>query len=1399
MYTVYIDSTNPNTNYRNDFLRAGVYTNMSGPPEYVTLVKPDTLVPQKSSDTIIGANLNLKVCAYGGNEWYLGAYRVTSDWNEATVTWNSMDASHATHMSNDLQSYISSIATGSYGALDITEAYRSWYKKDGQGNHTNYGIAVRRACAATYNCAQFYSSRYADGGNPYISVNYVSHAGRKSWWKYEGMETGRAGTVYTDIYNGNSIAEHVDTVTAGNRMPVSISHIYNSCLSDEDEAYCGLGWRMSVNQYVRRAIIMSQRYYIWKDGDGTEHYFEVNGDGPYSDCEGMQLKLSLTSNWVLIKDKSDTQMRFPLMTGYEKVYLDGIQDAQGNTMFLTYGDANYPGRVTKVKDGINRETVLSYGSNGLLSSITAPGCPVVSFTYGGNSTTGYILTRIDYSDLGSNQYTEYSYDTYGGQQFTATLVKIRNYDGTETRIGYDTDLDTTYIGNYTEQTRHVVSLERVNGNVKGTKKLLTYGHMHTVIKYVSGTASDEDGKSITYHFNNAGNVVSAHDEEWHGIAVKYNSGIDNTPGSASDLVKTVINRIEYPDFFKGWTLVKGHSSDACARNTGTRCMSLPVAKLVKGGAGELKLSANGQLYKSGTYTFSGYVNTTGITVPSGKKGTFLRVISNGNTYESRAVYESTSGKSNGTFASGWERMSVTFPFEYGTDTSVTVVFVCDGSAGTLYWGCPQLEEGTLAGSYNMVADGDFSLTVTNTDAGSPRLFPKMWSDVSASTSMNNGVVTDRTVNLMPEGVSGNAMRLTCLPSTSVAGVYAVQNVRAYGYPGDVFTVRAWCNAKSIAKGYSTFKPRIGVRFLIGSNNQYSSWNYMNFDTSRSGWHCATASLAATQDYFGMQIGVFYGKNANTAMYSHISMSRELYGNVYTYDANGNVLSIKDLSNQQSAATYDSFHNLLSYVQPGSGSNDKYLFTYGSTDAEKKKHLPRTATTPEGVKTTTTYDSYGNALTSKIQETGSSPLIQTETEYTSDGNYVVKQKDARGKIVENTLDANGKVLSVKDPANQEVEYTYDSSNRVTKVETVYPVGGVDRTSKNEYTYENDRIKTVAHNTGSDNTSDVRYTFNYDALGRKTSVSVSNGSSGATEQVLSTNVYSSDRKSLLNEVQYGNGGKVKYSYDEYDRVTGITHDSDTDPKFRIDYDSRGRAARVTDAEGGSVTNSWDTTQRPVESEQRDSSDALKYRNLIEYDNKSRVSKFHEATGSGTHKTEYQYDKDNRVKAIRYNGSNTTRVDYTYDKLNRITSRKTTNSVEYNTAYGYVQGDTTAYGTNATTPLVASITQGSGTNAFNLAYTYDDRGNITSETRNGNITTYEYDALGQLVRVNDPWDNTIAIETQDPQNTGTTWIYAYDRGGNILSKTAYAYTAEEVCTAVRTYLYRYDEEKYYVLRWT
>ena len=545
----------------------------------------------------------------------------------------------------------------------------------------------------------------------------------------------------------------------------------------------------------------------------------------------------------------------------------------------------------------------------------------------------------------------------------------------------------------------------------------------------------------------------------------------------------------------------------------------------------------------------------------------------------------------------------------------------------------------------------------------------------------------------------------------------------------------------------------------------------NFSTNRSGWNCISAQVAAPKDIYSIQIGVFCGRNANTGMFSHISLTRELYGNVYTYDANGNVTAVKDLSNQKSAAMYDSLDNLLSYVQPGSAATEKYLFTYGTTDAEKKRHLPLTATTPAGVKTTTEYNPYGSAINATVQENASASLIRTETEYTEDGNFLAKQKDTRGNEIVNTLDANGKLLSVTDPSGQSVNYGYDDSNRVTSVQSAYTVNGEERVSRNEYTYENDRLKTVAHNTTS-NTADVVYNFEYDELGRKTAVKVGN-------QALSTNVYSPDRKSRLEEVRYGNGGKVKYTYDDFDRVTGVGYDNDESPRSSYEYDSKGRAAFVKDStDESTIRMGYDQTDRPNEMEQRDGEGSLKYRTLIEYDKKNRVKAFNEATADANFKTEYTYDADNRVTKVRYNSSDTSRVDYVYDKLNRITSRTVTNGTSaYATQYAYVPG-AVAYGENATTPLVSSITQGDGENAMNFAYTYDNRGNITSETRNGLTTTYVYDALGQLVRVNDPHENA-------------TWIYSYDRGGNIMNKAKHAYTTEEeLGEAIESIPYTYGD---------
>ena len=58
-----------------------------------------------------------------------------------------------------------------------------------------------------------------------------------------------------------------------------------------------------------------------------------------------------------------------------------------------------------------------------------------------------------------------------------------------------------------------------------------------------------------------------------------------------------------------------------------------------------------------------------------------------------------------------------------------------------------------------------------------------------------------------------------------------------------------------------------------------------------------------------------------------------------------------------------------------------------------------------------------------------------------------------------------------------------------------------------------------------------------------------------------------------------------------------------------------------------------------------------------------------------------------------------------------------------------------------------------------------------------TYAYDSFDQLVRENN-------------QAAGKTWTYAYDDGGNIQSKTEYAYTTGSLGAAVRTVAYGYGD---------
>ena len=268
--------------------------------------------------------------------------------------------------------------------------------------------------------------------------------------------------------------------------------------------------------------------------------------------------------------------------------------------------------------------------------------------------------------------------------------------------------------------------------------------------------------------------------------------------------------------------------------------------------------------------------------------------------------------------------------------------------------------------------------------------------------------------------------------------------------------------------------------------------------------------------------------------------------------------------------------------------------------------------------------------------------------------------------------------------------------------------------------------------------------------------------------------------LTATTYGNGAKVSSRYDDFNRVTGVVYGEETAPRYEYDYNAKGQVARVRDNLLNRTTQSeYDLANRPVRVKTSEDAKHV-YTGQVAYDNVyGNLSEFTEKVGENRQEygTKFGYDDENRPTSLTYSIGATTigQSTTTIDKLNRTTfSAVKLGSKTFTSEYHFAAG---GYGTGSVTNLVASITQP----GCNCGYGYDDNGNIASATLNGKWTGYTYDALGQLIQVNDHSD------TRSGEN-GTTWKYTYDLGGNILKKERFAYA--DTTTPLETVTYEYGD---------
>ena len=247
-----------------------------------------------------------------------------------------------------------------------------------------------------------------------------------------------------------------------------------------------------------------------------------------------------------------------------------------------------------------------------------------------------------------------------------------------------------------------------------------------------------------------------------------------------------------------------------------------------------------------------------------------------------------------------------------------------------------------------------------------------------------------------------------------------------------------------------------------------------------------------------------------------------------------------------------------------------------------------------------------------------------------------------------------------------------------------------------------------------------------------------------------------------------------------MTGVVYGEETAPRYEYDYNAKGQVARVRDNLLNRTTQSeYDLANRPVRVKTSEEAKHV-YTGQVAYDNVyGNLSEFTEKVGENRQKfgTKFGYDDENRPTSLTYSasGKEIGQSTTTIDKLNRTTfSAVKLGSKTFTSEYHFAAG---GYGTGSVTNLVSSITQP----GCNCGYGYDDNGNIASATLNGKWTGYTYDALGQLIQVNDHSDTRSG-------ESGTTWKYTYDLGGNILKKERFAYA--DTTNPLETVTYTYGD---------
>ncbi|WP_232520286.1 RHS repeat domain-containing protein [Ralstonia solanacearum] len=466
---------------------------------------------------------------------------------------------------------------------------------------------------------------------------------------------------------------------------------------------------------------------------------------------------------------------------------------------------------------------------------------------------------------------------------------------------------------------------------------------------------------------------------------------------------------------------------------------------------------------------------------------------------------------------------------------------------------------------------------------------------------------------------------------------------------------------------------------------------------------------------------------------------------YAYDAVGNLTQITDPRGLVTTLTYDALGRRTKVQGPPAtpgGAAPTAVFTFDGQDRVRQ------VTDPRSLVTSYTVDGLGNTTQQQSPDTGT-----TNANYDAVGN-LTRRTDARGKTTRYRYDALNRVTHVVFASGTPIAFTYD--------------GG-------KHQEPND----IGHLTHiSDESGQTRW--RYDGFGNVIRKTQSTTVNGVTKKQVVAYAFGTSGSSTghVTSLTYPSGGVVAYSYDTGGRIAGLTlttANGSTTLLSGIQYQPFGKPKSWTWGNGTAYVRSFDLsgrlTQFPLGATTGTGATPNGLSRTVNYDAASRITAYTHtdtsgSTGSSTATAANQtFGYDDQDRLTSYLPANSSQ-SYRYDANGNRTGQTIGGNSYTQTVDPASNRQTASTGPSATRNSYDAV--GNQTSDGSTTYSYSDRGRLASVTKNGTITSYLYNGLGQ--RVVKSGSNVPTGATRYVYDEAGHLLGEYDQSGNELQETVY-----------------------------